>query len=581
MVKKLSDLFTKYLTVTSIVGIFLIPSALLLAYSIVASSVARSFINGLSVNYVFFTDLTQVVSLVLVVSVLMFVLVWIISPHPKFVASPRTLSLSVYVLMALLSISPIIGYVIANLGISTPFDILVIFANFIGLAAVFIVLIPYILGKYASDRMLLSTVAAFSYISLNMASITQSFNWLEAGSTPTQFGLFGVVLILIWMLLGTNKSQLAFIIIVFIGGNTIPSLMPLFDGQPEDGLEETLVAEELLNLSSAEPQDKPDIYLLIYDSYVSSEVMLQYGIDNSEQERYLSEQSFTFYPQTYSIGTSSLSSMNTVLNLSAKDPVDRLAVSGSGLVHQFLGSLDYQVMGLFSTDYFFRGLDRRPAYDYYTPPQSELPQTHELLTGAVWIGEFRYDLTLPNISRSEYESVKQEVFSNEYEDPLFVYAHSMQPGHSQNSGQCRTDEVDKFESKLQNANQEMTQDIDTILANNPNAIIIVAGDHGPYLTKNCMYLGDDYYQDVNRLDLQDRHGAFLAIRWAAEDFDDYDQIRTLQDVFPAIFAWMYRDMSVLDIRLAPTSVEPQRTAGVIIDDGIIVGGVDDGEPLYP
>ena len=31
----------------------------------------------------------------------------------------------------------------------------------------------------------------------------------------------------------------------------------------------------------------PNIYLLVYDSYVVNETMLSYGIDNSEQENYI------------------------------------------------------------------------------------------------------------------------------------------------------------------------------------------------------------------------------------------------------------------------------------------------------
>ncbi len=72
----------------------------------------------------------------------------------------------------------------------------------------------------------------------------------------------------------------------------------------------------------------------MYDSYVCSETMAAYGIDNLEQERYLEQQGFEVYPHTYSIGAATLQSMTALLDcsyvLSHDDP--RRAVSGGGML---------------------------------------------------------------------------------------------------------------------------------------------------------------------------------------------------------------------------------------------------------
>ena len=70
----------------------------------------------------------------------------------------------------------------------------------------------------------------------------------------------------------------------------------------------------------------------------------------------------------------------------------------------------------------------------------------------------------------------------------------------------------------------MKQDIEAIIANDPEAIIVIAGDHGPSLTKNCSILGKDDYNlsEISRLDIQDRFATFLAIRWPTKDFEKYD-----------------------------------------------------------
>ncbi len=75
---------------------------------------------------------------------------------------------------------------------------------------------------------------------------------------------------------------------------------------------------------------------------------------------------------------------------------------------------------------------------------------------------------------------------------------------------------------------------------------------------------------------------------------------TLQDIFPAIFAYIFEDLAILDAKIPPvtdqgkvafflTSLKkmglPLRVAeplpyGVRIVNGIIEGGIDDGKPLF-
>ena len=87
--------------------------------------------------------------------------------------------------------------------------------------------------------------------------------------------------------------------------------------------------------------------------------------------------------------------------------------------------------------------------------------------------------------------------------------------------------------------------------------------------------------DLDRYDIQDRFGMFLAIRWpektAAEKYD----IKILQDVFPAVFSYLYDDNSIFDaLRLKRMTKDNHRTLGVYVEDGIIHGGKDDGQKLF-
>jgi hypothetical protein len=62
----------------------------------------------------------------------------------------------------------------------------------------------------------------------------------------------------------------------------------------------------------------------------------------------------------------------------------------------------------------------------------------------------------------------------------------------------------------------------------------------------------------------------------------YDDITVLQDLFPAIFAYLYKDPTILQSKLEP--IIPKKIdnsiSGASVANGIIQGGIDDGEPLF-
>ena len=172
-------------------------------------------------------------------------------------------------------------------------------------------------------------------------------------------------------------------------------------------------------------------------------------------------------------------------------------------------------------------------------------------------------------------------FENVECSPRLIYMHDSLPGHSQNSGQCLPNETDLFKERLEIANHQMRQDLEVITRSDPSAIIIVAGDHGPYLTKNCTGTSSHYdTSEIDRLDVQDRFGTFLAIRWPTDNFEEYDNITVLQDIFPVMFAYLYDDSQFLTATVAPETLSPWRIIGVSVSDGRISGGVHDGQLLF-
>jgi len=241
--------------------------------------------------------------------------------------------------------------------------------------------------------------------------------------------------------------------------------------------------------------------------------------------------------------------------------------------------LSYETQGIFKSDYFFQGIGAN--YDFSLPEAISAPSGHQPLVKAIFMGEFRFDIDFDRISHEQFVEHKVSAFENLPDNPRFVCMHDPFPGHSQNSGACLPNETELFREGLIQANHRMKQDVETIMQNDPGAMIIVAGDHGPYLTKNCTSTGRHYdISQISRLDIQDRFGTFLAIKWPTENSSQYDDIIVLQDLFPVIFAYLFEDAELLVAKIEPNTLEASRISGAQVKNGIIYGGINDGEPLF-
>ena len=54
----------------------------------------------------------------------------------------------------------------------------------------------------------------------------------------------------------------------------------------------------------------------------------------------------------------------------------------------------------------------------------------------------------------------------------------------------------------------MINDVSTLMNNDPDSIIVILSDHGPYLTKNCRELRQYDMSVIDKYDIQDRYGTF-------------------------------------------------------------------------
>ncbi len=556
----------------------LFPMAILVIYC-VSFKLLSSWLLPEGVNYIFVSKLWKYMTLLFAFGCLIAFILSKLNINLKldFMCSFEGITVS-DLLLLLLPLTPVVQYIITNQGILSPGGSIFVFVFFMLISGVFILVVPWLLRSVGSTRILVALGLAFITMITSMALISQAHHWFGMGSLRYQLPVMGTVFLLTCLLYsGKRKLILYSIIAAFFLSNSVMQLSssinqankPLFD--PSENRLLSLVANRI-------PSSTPNIYFLVYDSYVCNETMLSYGFDNSDQEDYLQNQGFTLYPHTYSVGFNSIDSMNAVLNVSIdQSGDDRSGVSGDGIVQNILSGLGYDTYGVFTSDYYFQGI--ASSYDH-TVPEFRTPPSMHLIT-AILMGEFRFDISYSVLNHDQYVQNKLESFLDISRKKGFIYTQSDLPSHSQNSGVCLPDENEIYFSRLRRANIEMRQDIQTIISEDPGAIVIIAGDHGPYLTKNCSILSNIYEtSEISRLDIQDRFGAFLAIRWPTEEYVKYDEITVLQDVFPAIFAYLYNDAGILESKIEPVITYSYIISAASVNDSMIVGGIDNGEPLF-
>ncbi len=482
------------------------------------------------------------------------------------------------VLLLLLPLNPVVQYILLNRDILLWYDILAIIAIFALASSITILIIPQLLRKWMSRSIAVMVGLGLTFTMINMAALARYFSWHKSGDFPIQIGLLLLVFFVGLVIYRKDRQALNIAIVCYFVGTIAVSYSnsatkSVAAAEPKENL--VFESSEANRLASGKKiLRRPDIFLLTYDSYVENETMLQYGIDNSDQESFLESNGFKIYRGTYSIARASVPSMGGVLG--NNNP--KQAVAGHSPILKLLQQAGYRTHGVFKRGYFFQGVDI--GYDYGFPPPAA---SFLVVTRAVAEGQFRHNVQFQDISFDQFIDQKRSIMSSQRAQPSFLYTHTG-PGHSQNSGSCLSDEVARFEKKLNAANLEMREDINTILGSNSGAIIVVNGDHGPHLTKNCLgsIAGDYTLNEITPLDLQDRFGSFLAIHWPDQAPANIPNIEILQDIFPAILSYIYDDPAFEALRI-PRRLSQDAEGGirgVTVDNGYIVGGVYDGEPLF-
>ncbi len=329
------------------------------------------------------------------------------------------------------------------------------------------------------------------------------------------------------------------------------------------------------HLKNTNMKVKPSIYFLIYDAYQSAyKLNFNYGINNYKQENYLINNDFKLYEDRYTIYPMSAGSVGRMFDFKTGDftTLDRyLQSQGYKTFYSFKQASSFQTRG-----FIFENSTQFP-----DPEKNEIDRLLEVISGVIQ-GEFKFDTKpiIKNIKKKSYLAAKSRHIRKSIDSPKFIYSHSPSPGHTQNSGVCLKNENKKFIKRLKKANKEMKKDIKLILKHDPDSIVVIAGDHGPYLTSDCHMMHSYPKSKVRVIDIDDRYSTFLAIRWPKKLKEEYGEIKILQDVFYEILSRTKQNSNIYKIRWEEKSLKRLGDCNQLFKGGFITCGRDIGNKLH-
>lgn len=323
------------------------------------------------------------------------------------------------------------------------------------------------------------------------------------------------------------------------------------------------------------------VYSLVYDAIPDIKTLRALGVDSTRLEGILNKYGFKIYPDTYSLGWGSLLSQGLTFSIleHKKYPLGydpRKACSGESIVFSIMKKLKYDIKN-FQNAYMLGGFTTK-GIEYLPQFNNELLREKTMLSVLICgllEGEFKFDqdgkmlpLRFKIKEISDMEALRLSPRGG------FVVCHFRYPGHSQNSGKLLPNETELYLNRLKKALDQMDTDLKTILDHDPNAIIIVYGDHGPYLTGDGVGLKDYELSEVSELMIRDRIGTLVSIKWPNLDrARKYDHaLRVNQDIFPVIFSYICNSDKPLQLLIKNTKGyfewETKWQNHVFIDGGI-------------
>lgn len=465
----------------------------------------------------------------------------------------RNIKFVSFFILFLINISSLIRFYLKNYFYFSEIEILQIFSVLIALLILFYFIFPLIF-KFLKNKMYLIFISTTSVILFELVSISKQFMWTNEANLFTLTSIYLFVLFFIFTLLKLSNSVLFFVAFSFSILNIFNTSYDVEDfenyskryiGSDED-LYQNRLSSNFLEYENLELSKDYNIYLLVYDGYPNKNLFDYYKINKQlDITEFLKSDGFEIYENAISLSSNSSGTMSRVLDInknSKNTSTSKRITGGEGMVFEILKNNSYETFGVFESDYFISNSGSK--YDNYFPPN--ITSTNKVLNSYLK-GYFDFTTVVQTVSHDYYKENKSNILAQISDDKTsnkFIYSHSRYPGHTQNSGKCLEEEKINspkfnYDERIKIANEEIIEDLSIIKNDYKNSIIIIASDHGPWLTKNCYKLNDYKPEEIENIDILDRQGVLLAIRWPEEyNIIKSNHLYVFQNLFVDIFSFL-------------------------------------------
>jgi hypothetical protein len=286
---------------------------------------------------------------------------------------------------------------------------------------------------------------------------------------------------------------------------------------------------------------KPNIYYIQPDGYVNFSELKQgnYKIDNSNFEGFLAENNFKSYPDFRSNYAATLPTNSAVFMMKHHyynngsdftETIDaRKVIVSDNSVLRILKNNGYRTFFLTEQPYF---LTNKPklGYDFCNFSPSEI---NFLTTG---IGEPR-DVIAPFKKYLETYPI----------GPNFFFIEIFNPGHITNTeadSKGVAGEREHYAESLQESNRKLTALTQTILANDPEALIVIMADHGGFV--GMTNTSESYTKNTQPDFVNSIFSTILSIHWPRGEAPEFDRsLKTSVNLFRVLTAYLSEEPSYL------------------------------------
>jgi len=499
-----------------------------------------------------------------------------------FLAVTAGLYVSIFHIAGNATMLPPKGMLIVALALTLP----IVVAAVVAIAIVKLVR----LRQYGSTFALMVTLFfVFAALSAPVFSIhaVSDFRDQLSGATSVLFYLFvfATPAIIVALIFRRSISKLTIVFCVMAVAAVLMNAVEQLGGRnlPQDSSD----WRDGVAALTVQLERRPNIYLIVPDSYGSTQYLQELGIDVSGFRAELEAMNFRFYDDAFSNYHPTLPSMLSTLNMthhfyqstvkeSEVAAQGRKSIGGDNALLRLLASNGYDSEYIHASNYLL--LQGCSADTCYPQPRALeaaaklLEEVAPYMDVARMRGKKKPVRAVPLAKVRDrlvegLESIRNSTV------PHFTYVHIFEPGHPPSTMRGRCDEAYElgvYSRRVGETNAYLSDVVNEIVDADPAAVIVLAGDHGPWIQNSCETVADLH----STTDYRDRMSALLAIRWPQGYAGEYDDtIRTPINVFRYILADLAESDDQLLATAQPEDAYIQATNGIaqILADGEIIG----------